>query len=123
MSRNLLPRLRQTPNPANVPPARVGEWTELSTPAALAQLDFGPPDDHIRTRIQSIPSPWARMLLFKNAFEEDGHPARTLVQSELLDAFEFLWSLKGRAGAAPEFRTIQVSNIGQLAKRQASQRV
>jgi hypothetical protein len=123
MSRNLLPRLRQTPNPANVPPARVGEWTELSTPGALAQLDFGPPDDHIRTRIQSIPSPWARMLLFKNAFEEDGHPARMLVQSDLLDAFEFLWSLKGRAGAPPEFRTIQVSNIEQLAKRQASQRV
>ena len=123
MSRNLLPRLRQAPNPANIPPARVGEWTDLSTPGALAQLDFGSPEAHIRTRIQSIPSPWARMLLFKNAFEEDGHPARTLVQSELLDALEFLWSIRARAGRQPDFRTIQVSGIEGLATRQASQRV
>lgn len=123
MSRNLISRLRQAPNPANVPPAQVGEWTELNDPAALAHLDFGPPGEHLRQRVQSIPSPWARMLLFRNALEEDGHPARALVCSELLDAFELLWSLPSFATVNPVFQTIKIDELEGFAKATGSQRV
>lgn len=123
MPRNLLPRLRQAPNPANVPLAKVAEWTEVSTPADLAKLDFGvAPADDVRTRVQSIPSPWARLLLFRAALDDPGHPARRLVENELLDAFQFLWSRNERPGVTPTVTTLQVDDVEALAQRAGTQR-
>lgn len=123
MPRNLLPRLRQAPNPANVPLAKVAEWTPISTPGDLGKLDFGvAQDDDVRTRIQSIPSPWARMLLFRAALDDPGHPARRLVESELLDAFQFLWSASERPNAVPTFRTVRVADIAAQAEHAGTQR-
>lgn len=124
MGRNLLPRLRQAPNPANIPQAKIGEWTPISVPADLAKLDFGiQKDDDVRTRIQSIPSPWARLLLFRTALEDSQHPARPLVTNELLDALQFLWSASERPSSPLTFRTIRVADLVAHAQHVASERV
>ena len=97
MSRNLLPRLRSAPTPANIPEGAVGQWSEIQGPEELVKIDYeDPAGEELRTRIQSIPSPWARMLLFRAALEDPGHPARSLVENEILDAFEFVWGLNRR---------------------------
>src|SRR5688500_2263425 len=123
MPRNLLPRLRQAPNPANIPQVTVGGWSRISVPDDLAKLHYGKDDGKLRTRIQSIPNPWARLLQFKNALEDDEHPARALVQNELLDAFEFLWSMRERGTGAPEFRTIRIADLESLSQHPVSERV
>jgi hypothetical protein len=123
MPRNLLPRLRQAPNPANVPLAKVGEWTDLQTPGELAKLDYGVlPDEDVRTRVQSIPSPWARLLLFRAALDDPGHPARRLVENELLDAFQFLWSRSERPGVRLETATVRVEELEDVARETGQQR-
>lgn len=121
--RNLLPRLRQAPNPANVELAKVGEWTDVQTPVELAKLDFGvAPGDDVRRRVQSIPSPWARLLLFRAAMEDPDHPARHLVENELLDAFQFLWSRNERPNVRLETTTVRVEEIEAMARGVGTQR-
>ncbi|MEP6620003.1 MAG: cell division protein FtsA [bacterium] len=123
-NRNLLPLLRKDPNPANIAPAQVGEWTAGQIGAELPKLDFGRDRGNaLRNRVQSIPSPWARMTLFQNALDTDGHPARQLVESELLDAFEFMWELNAISGAPPEFRTIRLPDLKSAAESVGSERV
>src|SRR2546423_1671612 len=124
MSRNLLPVLRRYPNPANIAQGKVGEWSRIAIPADLAKLDYGAEDrNQLRTRVQSIPNPWGRMLLFKNALETELHPARELVEQELLDAFEFLWSLGTMTGVAPRLERISISEVIAQAESIGSQRV
>lgn len=122
--RNLLPLLRRDPNPANIAPAPVGVWTAGAIGAEISKLDFGRDQgDAIRNRVQSIPSPWARMTLFRNALEEDGHPARRMVESELLDALEFLWELNAIAGAPPTFKLIRLVDLQTAAEGVGSERI
>ncbi|HET6232638.1 MAG TPA: hypothetical protein VFE05_21365, partial [Longimicrobiaceae bacterium] len=123
MSRNLLPRLRNAPNPANIKAAPVGRWSTIETPAELAKVEYA--DEHdtdLRSRIQSIPSPWARLLLFRNALEDKDHPARALVENELLDAIEFLWTL-GASGVSLEVRRIRLEELQAAAESAGSIRV
>ena len=124
MSRNLLPRFRSAPNPVSIPPLAPGRWSALQSPAELAKLEF-PSDggNNLRTRIQSIPNPWARLHLFRNALEDPEHPARTLVQNEILDALEFTWSLGSRPGVRLETVRIRVPALRDLARDTGSPRV
>src|SRR6185437_5027408 len=111
MTRRLLPRFRQAPNPPSIPELPAGKWTRVSIPADLAKLDYGPEDEDVRSRVQSIPSPWARMLLFKNALSGDLHPARVLVENELLDGIEFLWGLNQLRGAPMSFPVLRIDDL------------
>jgi hypothetical protein len=122
--RNLLPLLRRDPNPANIAPAPVGEWTAGQIGTELPKLEFGNDrSNELRNRVQSIPSPWARMTLFRNALEEDAHPARRLIESELLDAFEFLWELNGLTGSLPDLKQIRIPELAFRAESAGSERV
>lgn len=124
MPRNLLPRLRQAPNPANIPQLGVGEWQTVSSPPDLAKLDYGNAEGSApRTRLQSVPSPWARMLLFRNALAEDTHPARKLVENEILDALEFLWSAASIAGGALNIESVRIADLNAISQRVGSERV
>jgi hypothetical protein len=124
MSRNLLPKLRDFPNPANIPQAKVGAWTRVGTPAGLAQLDYGAEGaTEVRARVQSIPNPWARLLLFKNAMEDPHHPARRLIENEILDALQFLWSVGTMAGSEPEYKKLVIEDLEAAAEASGSQRV
>lgn len=124
MPRNLLPRLRRAPNPANIPQVRVGSWTDLLVPSDLAKLDYGNvAAGPIRTRLQSVPNPWARFLLFKNALEDSGHPARKLVENEILDGLEFLWGAAGLAGSQFSLSKIRIADIRAQGSGVGSKRV
>jgi hypothetical protein len=68
--RNFLPRLHN----AKVADAPVSEWTPITNAAELSRLHHGDGDDTVlRTRVRSIPNPWARMLLFRAAIQQDDH--------------------------------------------------
>jgi hypothetical protein len=74
----LLPQLTEKLAPGPVQ----GSWNINSTPVftQIAQ-SLKHPDGAISTRINSIPSPWARALLFQSAFLSSQHPNRqTLIQ-------------------------------------------
>jgi hypothetical protein len=123
MSRNLLPRLRAAPNPASIPDGTVGQWNEIQSPEELVKIEYQEAaGDNLRTRIQSIPSPWARMLLFRAALEDPGHPARPLVENEILDALEFLWSLNLRPNLSLTLRTLDLDHVTGLAEQTGSRR-
>lgn len=75
---------------AALPPAAAGEWTAVDAPDALAGLlmrsGAGAAD------APQAPTPWARMLLFREALRDPRHPARALVENEILDALELVWA-------------------------------
>lgn len=124
MSRNLLPRFRETPNPANVEALPPGRWETLQNPAELAKLELPAENaSEIRTRIQSIPSPWARLHLFRNALEDPQHPAHRLVQNELLDALEFIWSQGSTRGSHVTVERVRLDDLRGLAQDTGSVRV
>ena len=90
-ARRLLPRFRPQTNVPDLPP---GRWSVVGSPAELGKLEV-PRDDHggaFRTRVQSVPSPWARLFLFRDAMLDPNHPARALVENELLDALQLAWA-------------------------------
>jgi hypothetical protein len=124
MSRNLLPRFREKPNPANIEALPPGRWTPLQNPVELAKLELPAENaSEIRTRIQSIPSPWARLHLFRNALEDPQHPAHKLVQNELLDALEFIWSQGSARGAHVTVDRIRLADLRAMAEDTGSVRV
>lgn len=89
-ARRLLPRFRPQTNVPDLPP---GRWSVVGSPAELGKLEVPRDDDGgaFRTRVQSVPSPWARLFLFRDAMLDPNHPARALVENELLDALELAW--------------------------------
>ncbi|HEX8271792.1 MAG TPA: hypothetical protein VF615_04005 [Longimicrobiaceae bacterium] len=89
-TRRLLPRFRPQTNVPDLPP---GRWSVVEAPAELGKLEVPRDDDGgaFRTRVQSVPSPWARLFLFRDAMLDPSHPARALVENELLDALELAW--------------------------------
>src|SRR6185503_12850880 len=111
MTRRLLPRFRSAPNPPSIPELPAGEWSRIAVPADLAKLDYGTLDEEVRSKVQSIPSPWARLLLFKNALESEQHPARGLVENELLDGFQFLWALGQLRGLPINFPCLRFDEL------------
>ncbi|HEX5872245.1 MAG TPA: hypothetical protein VFY65_17575, partial [Longimicrobium sp.] len=124
MSRNLLPRFREKPNPANIEALPAGRWTPLQNPVELAKLELPAENaSEIRTRIQSIPSPWARLHLFRNALEDPQHPAHKLVQNELLDALELLWSQGSARGAHVTVERVRLDDLRAMAADTGSVRV
>lgn len=124
MSRNLLPRVRQAPNPANIPQLSAGEWQTIGSPPDLAKLDYGNNDGAARrTRMQSVPSPWARMLLFRNALTDNTHPARSLVENELLDGLEFLWSAATIAGGSMHLESVRLADLRPMSEGIGAERV
>jgi hypothetical protein len=89
-ARRLLPRFRPQANVSDLPP---GRWSVVEAPAELGKLEVPRDDDGgaFRTRVQSVPSPWARLFLFRDAMLDPNHPARALVENELLDALQLAW--------------------------------
>jgi hypothetical protein len=90
-ARRLLPRFRPQTNVPDLPP---GRWSVVGAPAELGKLEVPRDDDGgaFRTRVQSVPSPWARLFLFRDAMLDPHHPARALVENELLDALQLAWA-------------------------------
>jgi hypothetical protein len=121
MIRNLLPRMQPD---ANLAPLPVGRWSVLQAPGELARIEFAQENEgELRTRIQSIPSPWARLFLFRHALQDPQHPARRLVENDFLDALEFAWSLGMRPGVNAEIRRVRLDELRARADDTGSPRV
>jgi len=108
-TRQLLPRLRPQTNVPDLPP---GRWSVVEGPAELGKLEVPRDDDGgaFRTRVQSVPSPWARLFLFRDAMLDPNHPARALVENELLDALELAW-VCGPQSLRLETRQVRVAEL------------
>jgi hypothetical protein len=122
MKRNLLPLFKAD---AIIGKANRGEWTHLQQPDHLGRVEFGKQNTEqaFHARVQSIPSPWARILLFRNALEEPGHPARALVASEILDALEFVWGLQSQSNLELKTEVITLEDLQAEAMRGDSDRM
>ncbi|HEY0152220.1 MAG TPA: hypothetical protein VGB92_09495 [Longimicrobium sp.] len=68
-----------------------GEWRAVDVPAALRH-ELRVDDSAPAPTESSSPSPWARMLLFRDAMRDSAHPARAMVENEILDALELVWA-------------------------------
>lgn len=85
MSRHLLPK-----NSGAINVASTGQWVNFSN-------DFSRFEDSIelpqkaRINVTSIPSPWARMLLFKEAIMNSEHILHLEVMSSILDVIEIIY--------------------------------
>jgi hypothetical protein len=82
-SPRLLPALDRTANPS---PNTGGSWTAhgggLSTLAKYAKAIDVPDSKTAPERFKSIPSPWARLLLFEQALFSKDHPAHKQILGE-----------------------------------------
>jgi len=92
MARNLLPPLKQGNNVAVADPP--GAWSQFEQAWTLAKQVALPTEDVQRgwSDITSIPSPWARILMFRHALEEGSvHPLFHEVVSDILDTLELFF--------------------------------
>lgn len=105
MTRNLLPPLKPGNNVAVADPP--GAWSQFEQAWTLAKHVALPTEDVQRgwSDITSIPSPWARILLFRHALEEGRiHPLFKEVVSDILDTLELFFTqqhLQGQCFVKP----------------------
>jgi len=85
MSRHLLPA-----NKGSIPTATPGQWLDFTEHFAGFQNDIIVPPK-ARINVTSIPSPWARMLLFKEAIMDQNHMMHLEVMSSILDVLEIIF--------------------------------
>lgn len=85
MSRHLLPK-----NKGVVNVVTTGQWVDFSEDFNRFQDNIEIPD-HARINVTSIPSPWARMLLFKEAIMSSKHMLHLEVMSNILDVIEIIY--------------------------------
>ncbi len=105
--RTLLPSLREN----NIQPSEDGSWNDITAHRHnLKRIKSQEDAKGANVRIGSIPSPWARMLLYEDALTDAQHPARRGITLELLDALEFTW----RAGARPPDTTLEMFQVQDL---------
>ena len=84
MPRHLLPRNRQT-----IPNATPGEWVDWTNNFNTFPHDIIIGDSEVN--ITSIPSPWARMMLFNDAMRDINHHLHLKVMSSILDVLEIIF--------------------------------
>lgn len=84
MSRHLLPKVSKS-----LTQTGPGEWSDFSSDfnAFASQIDIG--DSEIN--VTSIPSPWARMILFDKAVQDVTHRMHLEAMSDILDVLQILF--------------------------------
>ncbi len=88
MSRHLLPK-----NKGVINVVTSGQWEDFSNDFARFQDSIELPPQ-ARINVTSIPSPWARMLLFKEAIMSSKHMLHLEVMSNILDVIEIIYYQK-----------------------------
>jgi len=85
MSRHLLPK-----NKGVVNVITSGQWVDFSEVFNAFQSNIEIPKN-AKINVTSIPSPWARMLLFKEAIMSSAHMLHLEVMSNILDVIEIIY--------------------------------
>ena len=88
MSRHLLPRSE------NVSSGTPGQWLNFSDGQFANFADGIEISEDSKINVTSIPSPWARMLLFRDAIKNLEHPLHFEVMSSILDVIEIVFYKK-----------------------------
>ncbi len=82
-------RLLLPKNDIGTPNYQIGEWKDFSIDFPELYKKIEKPET-IKENITSIPSPWARLLLFRDALNP-GHKLHQKLTSELLDVLEIIF--------------------------------
>src|SRR5688572_1549313 len=86
MTRPLIHPLRDGGSLTRVQP---GSWARVQRPNQVAEIELTQNVERAkRPGISSIPSPWARLQLFRDALVDELHPAHEDVVNDILDALE-----------------------------------
>ncbi|MFZ4590662.1 MAG: hypothetical protein ACOYN6_06670 [Ignavibacteria bacterium] len=70
------------------------KWNQIDNVDVLSNIKFAENrDKEIKIDVKSIPSPYARMILFRNAFEDEFFPKmeKLKILEDILDAMEFIF--------------------------------
>ena len=82
-------RLLLPPNSVGTPDYEIGVWKDFSRDFSELHKKIEKPKT-TQDNITSIPSPWARLLLFRDALNPD-HKLHKKLTSELLDVLEIIF--------------------------------
>ena len=114
MSRLLLHPLREGGNLTRVAP---GHWEPVQRPEQLTDIALAEAADRAkRGRISSVPSPWARLQLFRDAVLDARHPFHEEALNDILDALEVVLFQEYLAGVELEARVIDLRQVLESAR-------
>ncbi|HNZ44829.1 MAG TPA: hypothetical protein PKH12_02735, partial [Candidatus Syntrophosphaera thermopropionivorans] len=85
MPRYLLPKHK------SLPQTTPGQWKELTITDFTTFVNEMEVSPDSKINVTSIPSPWARMLLFKEAIKSTNHLIHKEVMSNILDVLEIIF--------------------------------
>jgi hypothetical protein len=100
---------------SGLPVIEPGRWTGLQRKEQIAEISLT--QDVQRQRrpaISSIPSPWARIQLFRDAIMDMAHPAHDDVVNDILDAIELVLLQQSLRTLALSQRTVVLQDLLQL---------
>ncbi|HKG95381.1 MAG TPA: hypothetical protein VKA84_25905, partial [Gemmatimonadaceae bacterium] len=117
MSRLLLHPLEDGGNVTRVPP---GQWVELKQPDSVREIKLTEATDRRRRgRISSVPSPWARLQIFRDAVLDPAHPFHDEALNDVLDTVELVLFQKHLAGVSLVPEKVELEEV--LRQAQATQ--
>jgi hypothetical protein len=109
MSRLLLHPLREGGNLTRVPP---GRWATLPNPDLIADIALTEAADPTRrARISSVPSPWARLQVFRDAVLDEGHPFHAEAINDILDTLELVLFQDHLVGVSLRAKRIDLADV------------
>lgn len=111
--------------------AGTGAWVRVRTPGELEKLHFPEDNPVLGAGISSVPTPWARLELFRDAVRDaprhdrdvEGHPFSGDALQDILDALELLLFQRHLHGVVLNRRQIDLKALASLAEREHEQGV
>jgi len=88
MSRHLLPKIKGSLNVTDP-----GQWVDFSDDFSTFRGNIEIPET-AEINVTSIPSPWARMILFRDAVRDKNHQLHMEAMSSILDVIEIIYYKK-----------------------------
>ena len=106
--------------------AGTGAWVPLKAPGELEKVDFPEDNPALGAGISSVPSPWARLELFRDAVRDapqtsrdvDAHPFSGDAVQDILDALELLVFEGHMDGLVLRRRPLELEALESLAIRE-----
>src|SRR5687767_6115703 len=121
MTRVLMHPLVSGGNLARVQP---GRWHSVQRPDQISEIQLTENVDRSkRPEIASIPSPWARLQVFRDAILEKSHPYHEDAVNDVLDAIEVVFFQDSLAGVKLTERVVTLDDLERAALAERKQKV
>src|SRR5438046_1909751 len=109
MSRLLLHPLKDGGNITRTAP---GQWAEAQNASFIGDIELTESADQTRrASISSVPTPWARMQVFRDAMLNSDHPFRQEAINDILDSIELLLFQDHLAGVTLMSERIDLESV------------